>query len=79
MRADRTSGVAPIERFRGEWFFLSNFSPATVTFDGLPYPTVEHVYQAARCARLEDREAIRRAASPSEAKRLGRASEELVA
>lgn len=61
-------------RFRENWFFLSNFFPVPVTHDGVAYPSVEHAYQAARCALTEDQEAIRQAKSPGEAKRLGRSA-----
>lgn len=61
-----------IDRFSGAHGFLSNFHPAEVDFDGDEYPTVEHAYQAAKCARRRDRAAIRRAPSPLAAKRAGR-------
>jgi ribA/ribD-fused uncharacterized protein len=49
-----------------------NFWPSQVSFGGVEYPTVEHAYQAARCATTADREIVREARSPGEAKRLGR-------
>src|SRR5690606_15079076 len=58
--------------FSGEHRWLSNFWPVQVEYEGMTFPSVEHAYQAAKCARLEDREIIRRALSPAEAKRLGR-------
>lgn len=61
-----------IDRFSGSYRFLSNFYPAEVRYDGVEYPTVEHAYQAAKCARVEDRAAIRRLRSPLAAKRAGR-------
>lgn len=63
-----------IHLFKGEYAFLSNFS----TWDGLIfyrndlYPTVEHAYQAAKTTIPEEREAIRNAPTPGQAKRLGR-------
>jgi ribA/ribD-fused uncharacterized protein len=59
--------------------FCSNFhpSPITVTFaDGsvLRGPTVEHVYQAAKCAEADHRTAVLAAPTPGAAKRLGRRS-----
>jgi ribA/ribD-fused uncharacterized protein len=45
-----------------------------LTFEVAQYPSVEHAYQAARCASQADRDAIRAARSPGEAKRLGRAA-----
>lgn len=63
-----------IDRFDGEYRFLSNFWPATCWLrDGLgDYPSVEHAYQAAKTTDLEWRKRIRSAESPGEAKRLGR-------
>ena len=45
----------PINRFRGEFFFLSNFFPCRhgVELEGDLYPTSEHAYQAAK---IEDRD-----------------------
>lgn len=53
--------------------FLSNFYSSTVTLDGKKYPSVEHAYQAAKTSNEETRELIRKARSPGEAKKLGRA------
>lgn len=75
--SSRSEREGPIAHFRGEWFFLSNFSPANVTFEGLTFPTVEHAYQAARCARASDRHVVRSARTPGEAKRLGRAFDQV--
>jgi len=61
-----------ITEFQGEYRFLSNFWPAKVTLDGVVYPTVEHAYQAAKCANRSDRTYILSAATPGEAKRRGR-------
>jgi ribA/ribD-fused uncharacterized protein len=61
-----------ISSFTGQFRFLSNFHPAPVHLDGAIYPTVEHAYQAAKCQNPADRNQIRLAASPGEAKRLGR-------
>jgi len=61
-----------IKSFTGEYRFLSNFYPAVVVLDGKEYPTVEHAYQAAKTADEAEREKIRLAASPVQAKRLGK-------
>lgn len=53
--------------------FLSNFHPATVAFDGVLYPTVEHAYQASKTLDAKIRELIKKSNSPAEAKKLGRA------
>jgi hypothetical protein len=59
--------------FRGDRWFLSNFYPAPVVLDGVIFPTVEHGYQAAKTLHRPSREVVRRAATPGQAKRLGRA------
>jgi ribA/ribD-fused uncharacterized protein len=48
-----------INSFSGEYRFLSNFWPATVNYDGMKYPSVEHAYQAAKTLDLADRKHIR--------------------
>lgn len=40
--------VPVIDRFRGEFFFLSNVSPAVTPHRGRLFPTSEHAYMAAR-------------------------------
>lgn len=58
--------------FRGSRFFLSNFYPSAVLFDGAVYPTSEHAYQAAKTLDLAERERVRLCATAGQAKRLGR-------
>jgi len=77
VRAQRAFGegvvddpTAPIDEFKREYRFLSNFWPSRV-FNGHWYPTVEHAYQAAKCLHKQDELAIRNADSPGMAKRLG--------
>src|SRR4051812_32356251 len=69
-----SESTEPIGPFRGRWSFLSNFFPAQVWLNGVTYPTVEHAYQAARCANDFDRVKIRDARTPGAAKRLGRSA-----
>jgi ribA/ribD-fused uncharacterized protein len=65
-----------IDDFRGDYFFLSNFYPVGVNFDGAPYDSVEHAFQAAKTADPVQRVAFRRQGmTPGQAKRLGRAIE----
>lgn len=64
--------TGPIDRFDGDFDFLSNFYDAAVTLDGLSYPTVEHAFQAAKTADPAERARVRAAGSPGVAKRLGR-------
>lgn len=63
-----------IDSFSGEYRFLSNFYrlPQPIEWEGLLYPTTEHAYQAAKALDMRKRLEIRDAATPSEAKRMGR-------
>ena len=58
-----------------EW--LSNFSPDPVRLDvghgEREYATVEHAYQAAKAARLEDHDGVAASGPPEQAKERGRA------
>jgi len=58
--------------FRGQYSWLSNFYPAEVKLGGIIYPTVEHAYQAAKTIIPEERELIRAATTPREAKQRGK-------
>ena len=61
-----------IDRFTGDYAFLSNFAVSRIEMDGLIYPTVEHAYQAAKTLNAQQRGVIRVAMTPGKAKRLGR-------
>jgi N-glycosidase YbiA len=37
-----------IDSFRGDYAFLSNFYPVDITWEGLPYNSVEHAFQSAK-------------------------------
>lgn len=60
-----------IRRFRLEYDYLSNFYPACVRVDGLEYLSAEAAFQAAKCAKAEDRLLFTELNS-NDAKRLGR-------
>lgn len=64
--------VEAIKEFHGEFRFLSNFWPAEVVLNCRKFPTVEHAYQAAKCANVGDQQAIQMIAKPGAAKRFGR-------
>ena len=63
--------TAPIDQFRYQWAFLSNFYPCAVFYGLDRYYTVEAAYQAAKTKVPLQRAAIRDAAGPHLAKRLG--------
>lgn len=61
-----------ITNFHGENFFLSNFYPSNVEWDGEIYPTVEHAFQAAKTLDAEERRAVQGATMAAQAKHIGR-------
>lgn len=61
-----------IAGFAGPWRGLSNFALTEVWLDGVAYSTVEHAFQAAKTLLPHERELVRQARTPGEAKRLGR-------
>lgn len=71
--AERFDPSAPsIAMFSGRYRFLSNFWACNgIAVAGEWYPTVEHAYQASKCARAADRQMIRCAATPGIAKQFG--------
>ena len=63
-----------IDRFDGEFSFLSNFYPSPVVLDGVAFPTVENAFQAAKTIDKQMRLAFI-LITPGQSKRLGRAVE----
>lgn len=61
-----------IDRFRGEHAFLSNFHRHPFRWRGHVFATAEHGFQSAKSRNERERQRIRAASSPGEAKRLGR-------
>ena len=63
-----------IDRFEGEYAFLSNFYPCVVKdpVSEWKFPTVEHYFQAMKTISYEERNEIQSAETPGKAKRLGR-------
>lgn len=62
-----------IATFDGPHRWLSNFAPCQLLDrSGLSYATLEHAYQACKAIDLLEREQIRTARTPGEAKRLAR-------
>lgn len=44
-----------IRSFRGAFYFLSNFYPCAIRYDGLEYRNLEAAFQAAKCTSLPER------------------------
>ena len=62
-----------IDRFDGEYAFLSNFYSAPVELDDeIIYPTSEHAFQAMKTTDLEERLEIAKLSTPGKSKRAGR-------
>lgn len=61
-----------IDKFDGEYRFLSNFYDSPIWYGGRRYATVEHMYQAFKMITFEDHEMVRLADTPGIAKKLAR-------
>lgn len=66
-----------IDKFDGEYAFLSNFYPSEIAYEidenyCVIAPTVEHAFQAAKACNLEDETWVLQAKTPGQAKRRGR-------
>ena len=61
-----------ITRFQGEHYYLSNFFEHPFVHGGIRWRTAEAPYQASKTRDVDEQRAILRAATPGEAKRLGR-------
>lgn len=60
-----------IRRFQDEHFYLSNFYPCPVKYEGITYQNNEAAFQAAKCQNLSERVKFAEL-NASEAKKLGR-------
>lgn len=61
-----------IDSFRGDHFFLSNFYPVRLRFRSREFPTAEHAFMSAKTTDERSIQQIRTAATPADAKRIGR-------
>ena len=61
-----------IDRFNGEYAFLSNYSASPFRINYVLFPTMEHYFQANKADNQNDYLHIAYAPTPGEAKRLGR-------
>ena len=65
--------VTKIDKFDGtEYGFLSNFYSSPIKYEGIEYPTVEHMFQALKTLDMTERMRIASATTPGQAKRMGR-------
>lgn len=63
--------MAQIDNFRLDYFFLSNFYPCKIAYDGMTFPSVEAAFQAAKT--LDKIERVQfQTMDASTAKRVGR-------
>jgi len=61
-----------ISAFSGRHAFLSNFFKATITYNGIVYPTAEHAFQAQKTLDENDRNTIAGLPYPGRAKKYGK-------
>jgi len=61
-----------IDSFRGDYFFLSNFYPCPLTFEGIQYPSSEHAFVAQKIKSPLCRQVLAQVSEPGAAKRMGR-------
>lgn len=57
-----------INEFTGEYEFLSNYFPCTISYNGYIFNSSEAAYQAQKCVHKEDMEAIAQMKNADEAK-----------
>lgn len=63
---------SPIERFIGQYCFLSNDYPCTISFRGDLFPSAEHAFQSTKATSEDEYRIIKSAKSSKEARKLGR-------
>lgn len=57
--------------FRGQKFYLSNFYPCNVDYEGIMYPSSEHAYQASKVLDEKTRREVAQLIFPAAAKKVG--------
>jgi len=67
-----TEFILPINNFRGEYDFLSNFFRHPFAWRDIEWQTSEHAFQAVKTTTMEEFEYVKNADSPAKAKRRGR-------
>lgn len=64
-------GFKIVNRFRGQYAFLSNFASAPLVLYGVIYKSAEHAFQAQKSLLHLERDRVREANTPAEAKTFG--------
>lgn len=64
--------MSGIYGFQNDYRWLSNFAWCKVIYEDVEYPTVEHAYVAAKTDNTRRKVLISMAATPAEAKRMGK-------
>ncbi len=72
MSSSKQPSIPRLTSFTDTHFFLSNFYPSRVSFEGEIYPSVEHAFQAAKTLDPISRNIIRLSNTPGQAKKFGR-------
>lgn len=60
-----------IDLFKGKYYFLSNFYPQPIFYNGIVYSTSEHAYQAMKATNEGDARLVRNQISARMAKNIG--------
>ncbi|WP_283390215.1 NADAR family protein [Methanobrevibacter woesei] len=58
-----------IDKFRGKYWFLSNFYESPIEDENITYPTVEHYFQAQKTLNREEKLKIAKATKPAKARK----------
>jgi ribA/ribD-fused uncharacterized protein len=61
-----------INFFEDRYFFLSNFYPCSIIYEGITYPSSEHSYQASKSLDTNTRLKVALAPTPGMSKRIGK-------
>ena len=61
-----------IDKFRNQYYFLSNFYPCQINYKGIIYPSVEHAFQAAKVISYRTKIKISQIENPGSAKSYAR-------
>lgn len=60
-----------ISKFKGKYYFLSNFFVKKIIIHGKEYNSTEHAYQAYKAQNIQDHELVRLQSSPRMSKKIG--------